>query len=108
MCLSYLPVSRDHLIGVPNAAAQLIGAMHFLAAAKLIRSIIDGHSLTDLTCKGLLLKRKDQLFLYTETVSVKNVCEAALKVQYQDFHTVGSDSLTLVHLCAGIHKLCEH
>jgi len=38
---SYLPVKRERSSELPHAAAQVIGSLHFLATARVIKSIND-------------------------------------------------------------------
>ena len=72
---------------LPGAAAQVIGALYVLATAKILKGIINDDRVPEkFKCKGLLIKRKDQMTLYTLNVNVASVCSASVSVIYQDLH----------------------
>ena len=56
-----------------------------------------------LKCKGLLIKRKDQMTLYTLNVNVASVCSTSVSVIYQDL-CLGVN-FTLGHVCSAVKKL---
>ena len=47
---------------IPNAYAQLVGGLHFLAMTKIIRSVTTNKKLPkDISCKGLLINKKTSM-----------------------------------------------
>jgi len=100
-----LPVLRDRPVNLPNAAAQVVGGLHFLATAKIVKGVMKGNIPTNFKVKGLLLKHKDQMTLYSLNVNVASVCSTVLTICYQDLHMYGSASFTMAHLCSGVKKL---
>ena len=55
----HLSTSREKPSGLPNAAAQVVGTLHMLAASRVIRAVQKNTVPSQVKCKGLLLKRKD-------------------------------------------------
>ena len=54
---------------LPHVATQVIGSLHFLAVAKIIKSLKLTCTIpNEVKCKGLLLKRKDQMIMSTMIV----------------------------------------
>ena len=53
-----LPIPKDRVLNLPNAVAQLVCGLHFLAVAKVVRSIINETPAAEFKCKGLLIKSK--------------------------------------------------
>ena len=49
---------------IPNAYAQVVGGLHFLAVAHIIRSIMNNRNLGEVSCKGLLVNRKSSLTFF--------------------------------------------
>lgn len=100
-----LPVPRDRPTSLPGAAAQVIGALHALAVAKLLRKIIGQNVIpTEIKCKGLLVKRKDQMILFTATVNISSMCSASFFIRHQDLH-LNSLNCTLSHVCSAVKTL---
>ena len=86
---------------MPHASGQVIAGLHFLAVAKTLRSITRNGKIPEkVKTKGMLLKRKDSMIIYTCTVDI-NTVELALNAQRLHM----SDSFTLAYLCAGISEL---
>ena len=104
-----LPASKDRCANLPNAASQVVGGLHFLATAKIVKEVMKGSGDIRLPIcfkiKGLLVKRKDQMTLYTVDVNLASVSSAAVMLRYQDLHAYGSASVTMAHLCSGVTKL---
>ena len=102
-----LPVPKDRVLNLPNAVAQLIGGLHFLAVAKVTRCIMDRSEVPEeFYCRGILIKRKDQMTLYTLSVNLGTVMDCKLEVTSKDLHTNGT-VLTLGHVCKALAKLYE-
>ena len=61
-----LSLPREHPVNLPGAAAQVIGELYVLATAKILKGVINDDKVTKkFKCKGVLVKRKDQMTLYT-------------------------------------------
>ena len=52
---SYLPIPRERVLNLPNAAAQVIGGLHFLSASKVIKGAMNSDVPGQLTCRAILL-----------------------------------------------------
>ena len=74
-----------------------------------MKRIVDNHMHNPLSfkCKGLLVKRRDQMTLFTMSVNVAGVHDASLQICYQDLHLRDSANFTLGHLCSGTNKLVQ-
>ena len=88
---------------------RLLEGCIFLATTKIVKEVMKGSGDIRLPIcfkiKGLLVKRKDQMTLYTVDVNLASVSSAALMFRYQDFHAYGSASVTMAHLCSRVTKL---
>ena len=83
---THLPMPRDMPSGLPNVAGQVAGALHMLAASRVIRGVMKSGTPPSLvTCKALLIKREDQMMLYTITVNIGQLSNATLCIKFQGF-----------------------
>jgi len=89
----------------PDAFAEVVGGLHFLAVAKIINALKNKKSVTRVCCKGLLLNRTTNMFLFTLTANVSELTCAELNVEYSKLSSNCSSELTLGLICAGISKL---
>ena len=99
-----MPIPRERILNLPNAAAQVIGGLHFLAASKVIKGVMNRDVPDQLICRALLFKRKDQITLYTISVKIGDVNNTELKVTFKDFY-VNDAVLTLGHVCAALKQI---
>jgi len=98
--------THSKLSEIPNAYAQVVGGLHSLAAAKVIKSLKHGNMLKEVIVKGLLINRKASMTLITLKAGIASVENAYLKVECCRirFH---DSQLTLALVCKGIQKLTE-
>ena len=91
-------------VSLPNVAGQMIAGLHFLAVAKTLKRINSTNTIpSEVKSKGLLVKRKDAMWLYTLNVAINEVGLALVKVTVQDVNLY--DNFTAAHLCAAITRL---
>ena len=57
----------------PNAFAEVVGGLHFLAVAKIISALKNKENIDRICCKGLLLNRTTNMFLFTLTANVNKL-----------------------------------
>ena len=102
----YLPVPKAASIDLPNVAGQVFAGLHFLTITKIMKSICGGKGVPkNVKSKGLLLKRKDAMWLYTLEADVNKVTLASTKATIQDMYIL--DNFSSAHLCAGIQELLK-
>ena len=89
----------------PDAFAEVVGGLHFLAVAKIINALKNKESVDKVCCKGLLLNRTTNMFLFTLTANVSELTCAELNVGYNKLNSNCSSELTLGIVCTGISKL---
>ena len=88
----------------PSIAGQVIAGLHFLTAAKTLKFITSNEGVPkQVKSKGLLVKRKDAMWLYNFTANINTTDLASTKMTIQDRYVF--ENFTLGHLCAGIQQL---
>ena len=100
--LSFPKITRN--VNLPNVAGQMIAGLHFLAVAKTLKYINSTNTVpSEVKSKGLLVKRKDAMWLYTLTATINEVGLASVKIAVEDINLY--DNFTVAHLCAAITHL---
>lgn len=73
----YLPMSKNTSAAAnyPNIAGQVVAGLHFLTVAKMLKSTATNKGVPNqVKSRGLLVKRKDAMFLYTLTQHWPGIC----------------------------------
>ena len=103
---STMPRNASAVANYPNVAGQVIAGLHFLTVAKVLKSIATNKGVPrQVKSRGLLVKRKDTMSLYTFIANVNNTGLASTQVKIQDLYML--EGFTLAHLCAGIQLLVD-
>jgi len=102
----YLSMPKESVAGLPNVAGQVFSGLHFLSVAKVLKSVMTHRKIPEIMkSRGVLVKRKDSMSLYTLTVNIKGADLASTTAKVQEMDML--DGFNSACLCAGIHKLFE-
>ena len=101
-----MPRNASAAANYPNVAGQVIAGLHFLTVTKILKSISTNKGVPkQVKSRGLLVRRKDGMSLYTFIVNINNTGLASTEVKIQDLYML--EGFTLAHLCAGIKLLVQ-
>ena len=102
----YLTMPKVSVSGLPNVAGQIIAGLHFLTVAKIMRSImVDNKVPENVRSRGLLVKRKDTMSLFSLSVNVKEASLAYTAATAQEMFML--EGFNSACLCTGIMKLFD-
>jgi len=78
----------------------------FFAHMAIARILKKGRELRQVTAKGLLVFKKDTMFLVTLKTTISNINSAGLNINYSELET-GDEVLQLGFICTGITELTK-
>lgn len=92
------------LVDLPNVAGQVFAGLHLLSVTKVLKSIMTDNKIpASVESKGLLVKRKDAMSLFTFKANISQVSLSSSTATAQDMYML--DGFNAASLCAGILKL---